>query len=70
MNWARILAFVTGMVGSLAAQRHGCGGRFEGSRCGVETARLQQPRDPLARVEHAGLHRILRRADDLGDFGD
>jgi hypothetical protein len=31
---------------------------------------FEQLCDPLAGIEHAGLHRILRRADDLGDFGD
>jgi len=36
----------------------------------METARIEQRRNLLAGVEHAGLHRVLRRADDLGDFGD
>ena len=31
---------------------------------------FEQLCDPLAGIEHAGFHRILRRADDLGDFGD
>src|SRR5262249_37816961 len=51
--------------------RRGCGRPgFGCSRGGVETARIEQRRDPLAGMEHAGLHGIPRRADDLSHFGD